>query len=75
MLNERSKFLEDFSSIVDFASTISNQTSNLNDRKFNTIKLDDLREDMAKDSFDQVEVVSNAPMKKKGCFAVPKIMD
>ena len=73
--DERSKFLEDFSSIVDFASTISNQTSNLNDRKFNTIKLDDLREDVAKDSFDQEEVVSNAPMKKKGCFAVPKIMD
>ena len=40
---ERKKFLEDFSSIVDFASTISNQSSSLNDRKFNTIKLEDLQ--------------------------------
>lgn len=73
--DERKKFLEDFNSIVDFASTISNQDSSLNDRKFNKIKLEDLREDVAKESLDQAEVVSNAPVKKKGCFAVPKIMD
>ena len=73
--DERKKFLEDFSAIVDFASTISNQSSNLNDRKFNKIKLNDLREDTAKDSLKQEEVVSNAPVKKKGCFAVPKIID
>ena len=72
---ERKKFLQDFSSIVDFASTISNQNSNLSDRKFNKIKLNDLREDVAKEGLEQTEVVSNAPVKKKGCFAVPKIME
>ena len=73
--DERKKFLEDFSSIVDFASAISNKTSNLNDRKFNNIKLKDLREDIAKESLNQDEVISNAPIKKKGCFAVPKIIE
>lgn len=72
---DREKFLKDLSSIVEFASTISTETSNLNDRKFNTIKLEDLREDKARESLSQDEVVSNAPVKKKGCFAVPKIMD
>lgn len=72
---EREKFLKDLSSIVEFASTISSENSNLNDRNFNLIKLEELREDEAKDSLSQNEVVSNAPVKKKGCFAVPKIMD
>lgn len=72
---DREKFLKDLSSIVEFASTISTETSNLSDRKFNTIKLEDLREDKARESLSQDEVVSNAPVKKKGCFAVPKIMD
>lgn len=72
---EREKFLKGFTSIVEFASTISNESSDLSDRKFNKIKLNDLREDVAKSSLNQEEVISNAPVKKKGCFAVPKIMD
>lgn len=72
---EREKFLKDFSAIVEFASTISSQDSNPNDRKFEKIKFEDLREDEAKESLTQDEVVSNAPVQKKGCFAVPKIMD
>jgi len=72
---EREKFLKDFSAIVDFASTISNHSSNLSDRKFNSINIDDLRDDIAKESFKQEDVVSNAPVRKKGCFAVPKIID
>ena len=72
---EREKFLKDFSNIVEFASTISSQSSNINDRKFNKIKLEDLREDKSRESFKQEEVISNAPVKKKGCFAVPRIMD
>lgn len=72
---ERERFLKDLSSIVEFASTITNASSNLDDRKINTIKLDDLRNDEVKESLTQDEVVSNAPVKKKGCFVVPKIMD
>ena len=72
---EREEFLKGFSSIVEFASTISNESTNIGDRHFDKIKLDDLREDESRDGFTQEEVVSNAPVKKKGCFAVPRIME
>ena len=72
---QREKFLNEFSAIVDFASTISTQSSSLDDRKFTKINLSELREDVAKESLSQDEVLTNAPVKKKGSFAVPKIMD
>lgn len=72
---ERQNFLTEFDAILGFASRISQEESSLDDRKFDYVKLEDLREDVAKESLSQEEVVSNAPDKKKGCFAVPKILD
>jgi len=72
---ERIDFQKDFDSIVEFASQINNAKTDGGVSFIKTIKMDDLREDEAKDGLLQDEVVSNAPSKKKGCFVVPRIMD
>lgn len=71
---ERAKFINEFSAILEFASIISNAECD-NQKFINTINLNNLREDEAKEGLSQDEVVSNAPVKKKGCFVVPKMMD
>lgn len=72
---KREKFLKEFDSIVEFASIIQKESANADERHFNKINLQDLREDVARDGLSQDEVVSNAPVKKKGCFAVPRIVE
>ncbi len=71
---ERDKFIKDFNSVLDFASQIN--SAKVENKSFiKSIPLKDLREDVAQSGLSQDEVVSNAPLKKKGCFVVPRIMD
>ena len=71
---ERKKFQQEFGSIVEFASQITG--AKVEDKSFiKTIKMEDLRDDIVQPSLSQDEVVSNAPVKKKGCFSVPRIME
>lgn len=71
---ERDVFFPNLNSIIDFISVVAKVEVKAN-QNIKTIKLKDLREDIAEVCFTQDEVVSNAPMKDKGCFAVPKIVD
>ena len=71
---ERQKFLLEFESIVQFASQIT--TAETSDKSFiKAVDMKDLREDTPKPSLTQDEVISNAPVKRKGCFSVPRIME
>ena len=72
---EREKFQKEFDAIIDFASQISNADVDSGKSFIKTIKMQDLSEDEIKPSLPQDQVILNAPSKKKGCFAVPKIMD
>jgi len=72
---ERETFQKDFDSIVEFASQIQNAKTEDGVSFIKSIKMEDLREDVACDGLTQDEVVTNAPNKKKGCFVVPRIMD
>ncbi len=71
---EKDKFKQDFSSIIEFASKIS-QTNTSGEGYIASIDLCDLRADTAKAGLTQQEVVSNAPQQQDGAFVVPKIMD
>ena len=41
----------------------------------NRVYISDLREDVAKDSMPQEEVLLNAPKQRRGYFNVPKVVD
>lgn len=41
----------------------------------NRTSISELRDDVAVKGFTQEEVLMNAPLKKKGAFAVPKMLD
>ena len=73
--SERAEFIKDFDTIVKFASTINKVELNTNKRYINSMKFEDLREDVVGNSLLQEQVTTSAPIKKKGCFVVPKIMD
>ena len=71
---ERQKFLLEFENIVGFASQITGAKTE--DKSFiKAIDMKNLREDTPQKSLSQDEVISNAPVKKKGCFSVPRIME
>ena len=70
----RKNILKDINSMIDFASQIQNAECE-NKSFIKSIDMKDLREDQPQPSLSQDEVISNAPMKRKGCFSVPRIMD
>ncbi len=71
---ERQKFLSEFENIVAFASQITGAKTE--DKSFiKAVDMNNLRADEPKPSLSQDEVISNAPVKKKGCFSVPRIME
>lgn len=70
----REKILKDINSMIDFASQIQNADCE-NKSFIKSMDMKDLREDEPKQGLSQEEVISNAPMKRKGCFAVPRIME
>lgn len=71
---ERETFAKEFESMVAFASQISQE--NVNNQGFiQTMDMSQLREDVAKTSLPQEQVVLNAPEKRKGCFVVPRIVE
>ena len=72
---ERVAFQKDFDSIVEFASQINNAKTDGGVSFIKSVKMENLRNDEAKNGLSQDEVVTNAPSKKKGCFVVPRIMD
>lgn len=72
---ETKSFIHEFSALAEFVSQI--QKADLPAKfEYNKVQnLEDLREDIAKPSLTNEEVLQNAPKKARGCFSVPLMMD
>lgn len=72
---EKQKFVSDFNNILDMVNKIQTaKTTNKN--VFNrSHKLSDLREDIAKESFDTELILENAPKQRRNCFNVPLVVE
>ena len=74
-INEQSKekFEKDFEKILDFVGQITCLDLPEED-KSRFVKLNDLRDDVIKDS-ETVDVLLNAPKKKDGCYVTPLVVE
>ena len=71
---EIEQFSTEFESMVEFANIIKN--CNVESvPKLNTINMEDLREDKAKESTPVNVILQNAPQAKSNSFVVPRIME
>lgn len=71
---QRERFAQDLDNIIQFASQISKETHQAQGF-IQSIHFKELREDIVQPSLPQEKVVINAPDQRKGCFAVPRIME
>lgn len=71
---ELANFSTDFDSLVGLADIIKNAEID-GETKIETIDYSELREDVAQDSYPVEILTQNAPMAKKDCFVVPRIME
>lgn len=72
--SELENFKNEFNSILTFVDQIKNADVD-GDLEYTPIDVEELREDEAKESFPNEEILTNAPKKKMGCFAVPLMME
>ena len=72
--SELENFKNEFNSILTFVDQIKNADVE-GDLEYMPIDVEELREDEAKESFSNEEILTNAPKKKMGCFAVPLMME
>ena len=71
---QKAKFEKEFEGIMELVEKISQ--ANVSDEiEYDPINVSELREDEVKQGFTQEEVLTNAPDKKQGCFAVPLMME
>lgn len=69
------KFVPEFENILAMVSEIQNcDTSNVV-VKHSEHSFDELRDDKAKESISQEDVLLNSPKSRKGCFAVPQMLE
>lgn len=72
---EKNKFFNDFSSILDMVNQLQ-QAPTGDEQVFNkSHKISDLREDEIIPSYEQTEILKNAPKAKQGCFNVPLVVE
>lgn len=71
---QKVKFAQEFEGIMGLVEQI-NQAEVNSDIEYNPIDISDLRPDEVRQDFTQEEVLTNAPDKKQGCFAVPLMME
>ena len=72
---EKQEFVKDLSNILDMVNQIQN-AENLGENVYNpSHKLSELREDVAKPSFDTELILENAPKQRRNCFNVPLVVE
>ena len=73
--DELAAFIPEFEQIVELVDEVKN--CDIGDAKlaYTSHKLSDCREDQAKPSLPQEEILLNSPKTKKGSFCVPKMLD
>lgn len=68
------KFKDEFNSILKFVEQINNADVD-GEIEYSPVDVEELREDTARPSFANEEIITNAPKQKMGCFAVPLMME
>lgn len=72
---ELEAFIPEFENMLDFVDQVKNCDTDGIEMAYSSHKLTSLREDEAKDGLSQEEVLLNSPKSKKGCFAVPQMLE
>lgn len=72
--DELEKFKDDFNNILGFVDQISSANVD-GELEYSPIDVEELRDDVAKESYPQSKILENAPKQKMGCFAVPLMME
>ena len=72
--DELESFKKDFNNILSFVDTISKADVD-GEIEYSPIDVEELRDDIAVESFPQEKILMNAPKQKMGCFAVPLMME
>ena len=67
-------FKDEFKNILKFVDQISNADVD-GEIEYQPIDVEELRDDVAVDSYPQEKILENAPKQKMGCFAVPLMME
>ena len=73
--DELEKFKDEFSDILEFIDEIVKSNVDNEELIYPMHDFDDLRDDEAKESLAQEEILLNSPNTKKGSFCVPKMME
>lgn len=73
--SEKEKFVGDFNNILGMVNELQKAEVG-NQNVFNrSHKLSELREDIAKPSFDTELILENAPKQRRNCFNVPLVVE
>ena len=72
---ELEAFVPEFERIVELVDEVKNCDIGDSKLEYTSHKLSDCREDVAKESLPQEEILLNSPKTKKGSFCVPKMLD
>lgn len=72
--DELKEFSFDFENLVKLADVVKNAKV-VGNKKINSLKLTELRDDEAKESFSNDLILLNSPEVRKDSFVVPKIME
>ena len=71
---ELETFSKEFESVIEFANIVQNSSIN-GDPVLNTVKMQNLREDVCEESMLPELLLKNAPSSKNNSFVVPRIME
>ena len=72
---ELSAFIPEFEAMLELVDEVKNCDTGEAQLNYTTHLLSECREDEAKESFPQEEILLNSPKTKKGSFCVPKMLD
>lgn len=72
---ELKAFFPEFEQILELVDEVKNCDIGDSKLEYTSHKLSDCREDVAKESLPQEEILLNSPKTKKGSFCVPKMLD
>ena len=73
--DEKQKFIGDFNNILEMVNQLQKAEVSAQNVFNRSHKLSDLREDIAKPSFDTELILENAPKQRRNCFNVPLVVE
>ncbi|MBR4406754.1 MAG: Asp-tRNA(Asn)/Glu-tRNA(Gln) amidotransferase subunit GatC [Clostridia bacterium] len=73
--DEKQKFIGDFNNILEMVNQLQKAEVSAQNVFNRSHKLSELREDIAKPSFDTELILENAPKQRRNCFNVPLVVE